>query len=444
MNKKFLKSVFVIALPVAIQNFISTLTNLIDTFMISGVSENAIAAVGLANQVFFLLVLIIFGIGSGSGVFISQFYGDKDYENIKKSVALLMLVSSSVGFISFIVSYFFSNEILSLLISDKEVILLGSKYLKTVSFSFFIFSVSFSFTMSLRSVTMTKLPMLATIVAVVTNTILNYYFIYVIKTGVSGAAIATVIGRIAELIILFVYVYYNRLFIAVKISDFKKLTKKFIKKVIKVSLPVVFTETFWSTAMVFFIIILGKISASSVTAFQVTRNIYALVDIWIFSLAYSSQVMIGILIGEKKEQEAIDTAKLFIKYTLTLGLVIGLILALSTNTAVSFFNLSDETKELTKKMLYVFAFMSLFKSYTLLYTVGISRAGADTRFTMLLEIAGIWFIGIPLALFATFILKVEAYVVFMFFSIEEIVKAIIGYRRFKSGKWINSVIKDVE
>src|SRR5690554_2750769 len=177
-DKIFMKSMLAIAVPVALQNLISSSLNMIDTLMISSLGQASIAAVGLANQVFFLYILITFGINSGSSIFISQFWGKEDVKGIKKVMGLSITLSFIAGTISTLAAFFFPSQILGLFIKEQEVIQLGSKYLRIVSLSYTITAISFAFSIALRTTGRPNVPLKVSIISFGTNTILNYLLIF--------------------------------------------------------------------------------------------------------------------------------------------------------------------------------------------------------------------------------------------------------------------------
>ena len=232
-DRKFLKTLFKLALPIVLQNLILSSLNLVDTVIIGGLGEYAIASVGIANQYFFLLNLVLFGVVSGSSIFTAQFYGDNDIPNIKRVLGLSIITGGTAALVFSIVGFFFNTQILSIFSTDKLVIVMGSEYLRIIVFSYIITAVTFSYSFTLRSIGQVKIPMIISTIALAVNTILNYLLVYgylgMPKLGTNGSAIATLIARIVELLLMITVVYSKKLIIAAKFKEMLDLSLDFIK-----------------------------------------------------------------------------------------------------------------------------------------------------------------------------------------------------------------------
>lgn len=196
------KSLFVIALPIILQNLMQSTVNMLDTLMVGQLGSVEIAAVGLGNQIYMLLNMVLFGISSGGAIFIAQFWGKKENSGIWKMEGVMFSFSMVIALIFTFASVFFPKFLIGLYSKDFHVIEIGARYLRIVAFSFPFFAMSFAFSMALRSTEHVKLPMVATMISLVLNAILNYLLIFGIgffpSLGIVGAAIATCISRIVE------------------------------------------------------------------------------------------------------------------------------------------------------------------------------------------------------------------------------------------------------
>ena len=209
----FLKTLFVIALPIILQNFFSSFVNMLDTVMVGQLGSIDIAAVGLANQIFFVLNIVLFGTVSGGSIFMTQFWGKKDIQGIHRTMGITLIMSFFVSLVFFSVAFFFFFFCLSLYTKDYEVIKRGAEYLRCVAPSYFFFGIGFAFAHAERSIERVKIPMVATTTSVLINAVLNYFLIFGIKIGgnqiipamgIIGAAIATNIARFIEFLILII------------------------------------------------------------------------------------------------------------------------------------------------------------------------------------------------------------------------------------------------
>ncbi len=177
-DKELLRKVMYIAVPIALQNLISSSVNFADVFMIGKLGESSLAAVGLSNQISFLLNLLLFGITSGAGVMTAQYWGKKDVINIKKVLGLALIFSLICSTMFFLASFFMPEKLLKIYTPDLEVISLGVKYLKIVCFSYLIWAVSFVYVLQLRGIAITKITVISSFISLIVNIFLNYILIF--------------------------------------------------------------------------------------------------------------------------------------------------------------------------------------------------------------------------------------------------------------------------
>ena len=176
--KGFFTSLVAIAMPISLQALLQNLVNMLDTVMIGRIGSVEIAAVGLGNQIFFILNMILFGITSGGAVFIAQFWGRKDLGGIRKSLGLMTIIAVVVAIIFTVLGLFIPNQLISLYSPDPEVIQVGGTYLRYVCLSYVPTAISFSITLAMRSTERVKLPLVCTSISLVTNIIANYFLIF--------------------------------------------------------------------------------------------------------------------------------------------------------------------------------------------------------------------------------------------------------------------------
>lgn len=444
-NKTFYQTLFGIAIPIVLQQMISASLNLVDNVMIGRLGATNIAAVGLANQVFFLMTLMLFGTYSGVSIYIAQYWGNKELEKIKHVMVIGISFGLIVSSIFFGMSFFNATGILDLFSNDPAVILLGSKYLKIVSMSYVLTALSFSYGFSSRSIGRAKLPMYASAFSLILNTILNYALIFghfgFKAYGVEGAAIATLIARIVELSIILYNIYTGSPVLAVKFKDFFKVKFETVKQVFKTAFPVILNETFWALGMTTYAYVYAHIGTDAMASVQISNIINSLFMVASFGLGNASSVMLGNLLGANKIDEAIDYNTRFLTLSLLLGAFIGICIIISAPFMIhTFFNLTPEVSRITVNTMRIMALFMPFKFYSTIIIIGTFRSGSDTMFSMLLEVSCVWLIGVPLAFFSGFVLHFPVYYVVAMVSLEEVTKVILGTPRVRSKKWAKRII----
>lgn len=445
--REFYRTLFKIGIPVMIQNLLSTVLNLLDTLMIGQVGKSQLAAVGLANQVFFVMILLVFGINSGASVFIAQFWGRQDLENIKKTMGIGLIFGAVVSLLFFIAAQFFPRPLMTLLSNnDPDLIKYGTEYLKIVSWSYLMTAISFSFAVAARSIAQATLPTVISAMAVTINAVLNYVLIYgkfgAPQMGVSGAALATTIARAFEMITIIAVLYSLRSPLAAKLSELVSLNRNFISKVMGTSLPVIVNESMWAIGNVMYTIAIAKIGADAVASYQVGISVYRFYEVLFIGIAGACQVMIGNTIGGGKEHLAKAYAKRFM--IINQGIAVGLIALLyfSATWSVHWFGLPAEVTISATRLVQIYGIFSFFKCFNLLMIVGVLRGGGDTQFAMKTELGCVWLIGVPAAFIGASLLHLSVEWTVSLMLLEEVVKSIFCFGRYLSDKWCKNVISD--
>ena len=448
-NKIFYKTMLAIAIPVTLQNLISSSLNMIDIFMITKLGDANIAAVGQANQVFFLFAIILFGVSSGSSIFIAQFWGKRDRENIKRVIGISLISGTVVSVIFTLASLLMPHAIMKILINDPEVIELGVRYLRIVSVSFIFTAITFAFSGACRSVRQANLPLFVSVISILINTFLNYALIFG-KFGfpmleIEGAALATLIARVVEclLIVTIIYRGSSQNVLRAKWSELTDISMKFAKTFFKTTSPVIVNEGMWSLGMVMYSIAYAQLGKQATAAVQVAVTIQNIFMVFAFGLAGACATMIGNKIGEGDEEEAIRYAKKFSIIGVLLGLSLAATLYFTSPIILKLFSGDSSLYETSKNILKTLAFFIPFKLFTALAIVGIFRGGGDTKYSMILEIGCVWFVGVPLAFIGAVVLKLPVYYVVAFAYTEEIVKTFISITRIVSKKWMKNIVDDV-
>ena len=438
-SKGFYSSLVAIAIPISLQALLQNFVNMLDTIMIGRLGSVEIAAVGLGNQIFFILNMILFGITSGGGVFIAQFWGKKDLTGIRKSLGLMTLIAFVVSFIFTIVCLLIPNQLIRLYSPDPQVIKVGGSYLRFVCLSYVPTAISFSITLALRSTERVKLPLVCTSISLFTNLIANYLLIFVAGLGVIGAAIATVISRIIELVILATWSYSHKYEICGKLKELLGFNRYFIVKFLKIAFPVIINETFWGLGTSVYNAIFAHAGTNAFTAYSITGTISQLT--WVFCMGFGNGigVLIGKRIGEKKIDEAKTYAKRSMWFMPLIGAFVGVFLVPLSKLLPIFFNVDQEIIKTATAILMILIFVYPFNSFCMNWIVGVCRAGGDTVFSAVAEIVVLWCVAIPLGYVAAFVLHLPAPMIYLFFCSESIVKAIIGAIRVLSGKWLHEV-----
>lgn len=443
-DKLFLKSMMSIAVPIALQNLISSSLNMVDTLMTSSLGQTSLAAVGLANQVFFFYIVITFGIGTGSSTFMAQYWGKGDVRSIKKVLGLAISMSTVVGIIFTIAAIFFPEYLMRFFIDSPSIIQIGSDYLRIVALSYIITAVSFIFSIAFRNTGNPSIPLKVSIIVFLTNAILNYIFMFgklgFPAMGVKGAALGTLAARIAEISLLLYAAYSSKGPLAASFKELFGWERDFVKKYLRTASPVVINEGFWSLGQVLYAVAYAKIGEQATATVQIVSTIQNVFFVIVRGMANASTVMIGNRIGEGNDKEAFDYAVKFLFMSSTVGLLLGLSMIFSSDLTLKLFrNLDASLYDSAKSMLVVMGLVFFVKTFNSTSIVGVFRGGGDTTYSMFLEIGSVWLIGVPMAFLGAVVLELPIQYVIALVSLEDIIKAIISIPRIASKKWIKDV-----
>ena len=437
--KGFYTSLFTIAIPISLQALLQNFVNMLDTVMIGRLGSVEIAAVGLGNQIFFILNMILFGITSGGGVLIAQFWGKKDLGGIRRSLGLMTLIAAFVALVFTVLGLFIPHQLIRIYSPDPEVVRVGGEYLRLACLSYIPTAISFSITLALRSTERVKLPLVCTSVSLLTNAGANYLLIFLAGLGVKGAAIATVFSRLVELVILLSWTYSHGYEICGKLRELLGFDWSFVFKYLRIAFPVIVNETFWGLGTSVYNGIYAHAGTDSFTAYSITGTISQLT--WVFCMGFGNGigVLIGKLIGEKKLDQARAYALRSMWFMPLVGAVVGVLLLPLSMLLPFLFNVEPEIIKMATQILMILILLYPFNSFCMDWVVGVCRAGGDTVFSAVGELIVLWGIAIPLGYVAAFVLHLPAPMIFLFLSSESIVKSIVGAIRVLSGKWLHEV-----
>ena len=418
----------------------------IDTLMITKVSEEALAAVGLANQMYFLISLFYFGVSSGAAIFVAQYWGAKQIEKLHRTMGIALSIGLIGAFVSAFVSLFFPTLIMNVFTQDSIVVAYGIDYLRIVSVSYLMTALVMIYSASLRSTGDSKTPMYITMISLIVNVILNYGLILgnfgLPRLEVKGAAIATLIARTLEMFILLFIIYRRKSAIAAPLKTLFSFSFEEVKSYLVTCFPVILNEIFWSLGMVFYKIAFARLGTTVIASVNVSQSIEHLFFVVLIGVSNAAAIIIGNKIGENDIPLAQKYASTLIRLVIVVGIFMGIGLFTLAPIIPRLFTLSDYVYEITVLSLRSMALLIPIKAVTMLIVVGILRSGGDTKFSMIVELTGVWGIGVPLAFIGALVFKLPIYYLYLLVGLEEFFKASIGYYRIRSNKWITRLVEE--
>lgn len=446
-DREYFSRILKFALPIAFQQLIFTSLNLVGNLMVGQLGSTTVAAVGLAGQIFFLLNLLIFGVGSGAAMFTAQLWGKRDIPNIRKVLGLSLSMSFLGSVLFWVVAEFFPAGVLSIYSKDPQVILQGSEYLKLFGYSFIFFAVTATFSLVLRSIGEVRLPVAVSIGALVLNVGLSYILIFgklgFPTLGANGAAISILIARMLECLTLVLLTYKRRLPLAGNFRELFSFNYPFAVAVLKPVMPVAINEILWSFGITTYQVIYARMGTNQVAAVNIAGTISDLAVVAFIGIGNATAILAGNFIGSGKNNQAQEYAARSLVIGAVGGKIIGGIVLLFSPVILDLYKVSPTVIEYAQQILFISCAFLWLRMLNLILFIGILRAGGDTRFALLLDGLIIWLVGVPLTAIGAFVFHLPIYLVYALTLSEEVIKFSLGLWRYLSKKWIHNLAETV-
>lgn len=443
----FYKTFFKLAIPVTIQYFVTASLNLVDNIMVGQLGAVELASVGLANQVYFLLLLFLLGVSGGASVFTAQFWGKRDLKSIHRVLGLSLIISGAAALIFFVISVFNSHAILRLFSDDQPVIHLGAQYLRITSISYVMTAITACYSAVLRSSGEVKLPMRVNVIAIITNTVFNYILIFgnfgAPKLGVAGAAIATLIARLIETTILLTASYRHEYVVNSKFTEMFIIPADLVKRFVNTTSGVVVKDFIWAFGMVLYMIVYAKMGTDVVASINIVSTVRQLMTVLFNGIASACLVMVGNKIGAEDYSTAFSYSKRFLLLTTMVSIVMAILTVLGSSFILSPYNISPAVFKQARAILCILALYMPITVIDMVAIVGVFRSGGDVTFCLVMDLVAVYFIGLPLGFLGQAVWHLPIEGVFALFSSQEIFKFILCTKRFISKRWINNLVRDI-
>lgn len=453
IDRNFYRSTFAIAVPIALQNLITLGTSMMDSIMLgrTGNAGTLISAASLANQPFFILQVLTFGLASGSSVLCSQYWGKGDTKSIRDIFSFVLKIAIFVGIVFGTIVLTKPEEVMGLYSNNAEIIQNGAEYLKILGYAYFTFAISNTIISALRSIEIVRVSVISSLISFFTNVFLNWVLIFgnlgAPEMGIRGAALATLIARLVEFLIAVVYLLVVDQRLHFRMKDMIVHNKILAGDVVKNGTPVVINEFMWSVATSVQAAILGHITYSAgdpVAANSIAGVIQQLSTVIILGVANAAAVLVGMAIGENDMKKAEERATALKKLSVIMGVIACTFILSVKGSFIEFYDVPAETKVLANEIITVFAFITIFTAVNMTLIMGTLRGAGDTKFCMKTEMSCLWLIAIPLALVGAFIFNFPVPLVFLLMKLDEPTKAIVCILRMRGTKWLNSLTRTFE
>ncbi len=442
-DKKFYRQVAGIAVPIALQGFITTGVNMMDTLMIGIVGETQLSAVSLANQFISIYQILCMGIGMGASVLVARYYGMGDRDSLKKTVAIMVRLCVGMAALFCLVTAFFPEWIMGIYTVEDAIISNGVRYLEYSVITYFLLGLSLTSTIVLRNVQKVKLPLYTSIGAFFINVGANYVFIFgkfgFPEMGVAGAAVGTLIARVFEFGMICGYLFLRDQEIGVRISDVFQKVGNLWREYIRISIPVLLSDGILAIGNNSVAMVIGRLGESFVAANAVTAMTQQLSTTVIQGFSQAGAIVTGYTLGEGDKDKAQEQGYAFLRIGILFGAIGAGIIMLIAEPMITAYNLSTQTQEIARELMRAISLIVLFQATNSIMTKGVLRGGGDTKILMVADNIFLWVASIPLGILAGLVLHLPAFWIYFFLKVDQVLKAVWCVIRLRSGKWIKKI-----
>lgn len=450
-EREFWKRVFGFGTSVAVQNLTVALFGMIDVSVISYMGETAVSTVSLANQVFYVASLITFGITSGASVILSRYYGAGDTEGVRKAFSVMVFLCTIVNAAIMTASLAVPRLLLALYTDDPMLMAEGAVYLVITAPMNLFYGISNSLSAFFRSVNRPSVPLIVSLATVVLKTVLNVVLIHGIlgmpAMGVTGAALATLLCKVAEFAFFFCFfVGFKEKDYCFRFRDLAYLSKKNIRDFSRETYPVIINESMWGIGVSSFNMIFGRLGVVAVSAASVAQQMEKLGNSFFYGVSIGACVTISSMLGKKEYKEARLTAKRYAVVGAEVGILIMLLMLGTNHVCVAhlFGDLTEETRRTAEWMIVVYALYMPFRSFASCLIMGLMRAGGDGKRAMYYDVLPVYLWALPVGFLLGVGLNLPVTVVLAAMQFKRAIKSFLALRRLVSGKWLHVSQEELE
>ncbi len=453
-NKEFYKMVLGIAVPIMVQNGVSNFVNLLDNLMIGRLGTNALSGVAISNQIMFVYYLFVFGAAAGVGIFTAQYYGTGDVEGVRLTFRFKLIINVILTIMAVCFFLIMSQTLIGLFLKGEgsafdaaETLKVGNEYMRVMLIGLFPVAVTNAYSGTLRDTGQTRIPMIASIVAITVNLVGNFILIYGMlglpALGAKGAAIATVLSRFVELGVLAVYTgTHSRQhpFIIGAFKSFKvppALAWKFLLK----SFPLMANETLWALGQTTMHQCYSYRSLSAVAALNIESTIWNLMGVAFLAMGEAVGIVTGQILGSGDIEKAKDSSLKMRVFTVGCGIAFGSLMLAISPFFPMFYKTTEDVRHMATQFIIVYAVLMPFYAYThsSYFTI---RSGGNTLITFVFDSCFVWTLSVPIAFCLSRFTDMPVLYMIIIVQSLELIKCVIGGVMVKSGIWARNIVKN--
>ena len=454
-DKKFYRRVLTVAVPIMIQNGISNFVSLLDNIMIGQVGTEPMSGVAIVNQLMFVLYLALFGALSGPGIYAAQFYGKGDHEGVRHAFRFKLYIGILIIAAGITVLYLKCDPLLRLYLHDSAdsvqspdlVMKYGREYLVIMLIGLIPFAIEEVYASTLRECGETRIPMIAGLIAVCVNLGLNYVLIFgkfgAPKLGVSGAALATVISRFVQALIVIIWTHTHTIRMAFAKGLYASLwiPERLVFSIAAKGFPLMANEILWSCGMAVLNQCYSRRGLDAVAGMNISSTITNLFGVVFIAMGSAVAIMVGQLLGAGKLSEARDTDTKLIAFSVASSAVLGAILFALAPLFPMLYETTDSVRKLAAGFIRIGA--ACLPIYAFMHAAYFTlRTGGKTFVTFLFDSVFLWCISVPFAMLICTYTVLPVVMIYLCVQLTDLIKCLIGFILVKKGVWIQNLVKE--
>ena len=447
-RKNFLYAVIGIAVPVGLQSMLQSSFAMIDQLMVGQLGSTAVTAVEVAGRPAFIYSVVLGAVSAIAGIMISQYLGMKDEDMADRSLYVNLLAAIALAVLFTMLCLLLPGQIVDIYIKDDPAVLsVGTDYLVRIVWTYLPMGISSILAVMIRCMDRAVCPLYAGITAAVVNTSLNYVLIFghfgFPALGVTGAAVASVISQLVNLLLILIMFYRIRVRSRGGLHFSLTLGSDGYRQFLLMLLPILINEFLWSVGQNVNTFIYGHLEKGDLAAMSMTGPIQGLFIGALSGVSQAAGILIGKRLGAREYDQAYQESKKLLWYGLAGSLVLSFLLILLREPYVLLYKVEPEVRAVSGGLLMAFAVLAPVKVANMILGGGIIRSGGKTTYIMVIDMIGTWLVGAPLGLITAFLFHLPVVWVYFILSQEELVRLLMSLIIFRRRKWMTSFSEPV-
>ena len=439
----FYQQLRAIAIPVAVQNLITVGVSMLDTLMLGSMGEVQLSASSLANQWFFMLTVINFGLAGGANVLVAQYWGKGEPAEIRKVLSIVYRISVCISLLFSLGALCCPEIIMSIFTNDAEVIAAGCRYLTVIGWVYPLYALGNNTIMLLRAVGTVRISLVVYSTSFVVNAFFNWVFIFgnlgAPRLEIQGAALATAIARVVEFLIVAWFLFRREHKIQFRLHDLRRFDRVMFGAFVRAATPIIFNDMIWAIGNSMITIIMGRMGKEFVAANSINSVVMQFASVALMGTSSAAPAIIGNTIGAGEYDRARDRARTLMYIAAMIGVAAGVLIFTIRPFILGFYNITEVTRGYAMSFMAITSVLVFFMAQSSVSMMGTLRGGGDGKFVMVIDVIFMWMICIPLGYIAGLRLGLAAPIVYFIIKCDEMIKSVIGAVRVYRGRWIRDM-----